>query len=541
MIWLYRTGAKLLVPAACLAFAASAFAACAGPQNLLAQLRAHPTTDNAVLLGSWYASHRQFPCAVQTFRDGLKREPQSAQLRYLEGLALLGSERKAEAIGALREATRLEPGVMKPHLLLASLYDESGKLAEGEEQWRAALAIDPKAIPALEGLSANLLVRKDYAAVIALLGPAPRTERLAINLSKALGILDYLEEASRVLNEAIKLNPHSIDLSEALTVVLVKMRHYDEAIAVVHDEAKDHPDNLDVQLSLLRILVLTNHFDPARPLVPKLLAARPHDSEVLYLVGIVNRAVGDNDKAKQYLEQSVAINPEFFNSQYNLGMVLVIRREFAEAKQHLEKAIELDTPVPEVHFELAKALKGLGDSEGATREMKVYQKLKKDDETALEAASAAAQGDKEIEDGKPQEAIRHYREAADGAPNNAVYKYKVSIALKAAGDLPAEKAALQEALTLDPKLAGAHNELGYLLSKDGDVEGAIQQFRMAVDSAPAWTDAWINLAAELATGTHFSEARRAVGKALALDPGNEQAKELRDQLERDPAAKKELP
>ena len=28
------------------------------------QAEAHPTTDNAVVLGSWYASHKQFDCAV---------------------------------------------------------------------------------------------------------------------------------------------------------------------------------------------------------------------------------------------------------------------------------------------------------------------------------------------------------------------------------------------------------------------------------------------------------------------------------------------
>jgi hypothetical protein len=53
---------------ACLAFAVAAHAACTAPQELTAKLRAQPTTENAIQLGSWFAAHKQFDCAVDTFR-----------------------------------------------------------------------------------------------------------------------------------------------------------------------------------------------------------------------------------------------------------------------------------------------------------------------------------------------------------------------------------------------------------------------------------------------------------------------------------------
>jgi tetratricopeptide (TPR) repeat protein len=536
MISLRRTGRKWLLRAACVLFAGTAHASCIGPQALAAQFRAHPSTENAVLLGSWFASQKQFPCAVETFRKARKADPQSAQLDYLEGLALLGEGNAPEALPLIKESIRLEPQVIKPHLVLASLYAQSGDHTQAEEQWRQALAIDPASEAALEGLSGDLLAREDYAGVIALLRTAPRTERLAINLARALGIYDYLDDAAKVLTEAMQLSPHSLDLPKAMTVVLVKMRHYGEAIDLVQATADAHPDDVDAHVELFRILVLTNHFDRARPLAPRLLALRPHDSEVLYLCGIVDRAVGDNVQAKAHLQAAVAIDPNFFNSRYNLGMVLVLLHEWEEARENLEKAIALDTPVPEVHFELAKALKGLGETERATQEMKLYQQLKKADETALEAAAAAAQGDKDLEDGKLDSAAQHYREAVATVPANAVYKYKLSIALRQAGDMAGERAQLEEAIKADPRLAGAQNELGYLLAREGNAEAALEHFRMAIQAAPAWTEAWINLAGELAAVGHFSEARDAVAKALSLDPTNADARELSEQLARDPAA-----
>jgi Flp pilus assembly protein TadD len=67
----------------------------------------------------------------------------------------------------------------------------------------------------------------------------------------------------------------------------------------------------------------------------------------------------------------------------------------------------------------------------------------------------------------------------------------------------------------------------------------VEHFRLAVQSAPAWTEAWVNLAAELAVLARFSEAREAVSKALSLDPANSDARALSDQLARDPAAQQQ--
>ena len=76
---------------ACLGLAATAHADCNGPQVLTAALRAHPTTKNAVQLADWFGSHNQFECAVTTLRAAEKKDPNSAQLHYLEALALVGA------------------------------------------------------------------------------------------------------------------------------------------------------------------------------------------------------------------------------------------------------------------------------------------------------------------------------------------------------------------------------------------------------------------------------------------------------------------
>jgi tetratricopeptide (TPR) repeat protein len=109
------------------------------------------------------------------------------------------------------------------------------------------------------------------------------------------------------------------------------------------------------------------------------------------------------------------------------------------------------------------------------------------------------------------------------------------------GDLDSERTQLEAAVKLDPQLASAQKELGYVLARSGDAAGAVEHFQLAVQSAPGWVDAWINLAAELAIEAQFPEARKAVEMALRLDPDNPQARALSKRIAEDPAAQQAHP
>lgn len=536
-----RNGVLVLAGLYFSSFSWAAGAVCKAPPDLDAKFRAHPTTENALALGNWYGSRQQYDCAAETFRVALKTAPKSAQLHYLEGMALAGSKHTAEAIEALQKSAQLDTKALPPHLLLATLYQQDGQSAEAEQQWKQALAIDPRSEVALEGLSDLLLDRKDYVDVVGLLQHAPRTEKLAINLSKAFGLLNYLDQASDVLNDALKLAPNSVPLASAMTVVLFKQTRYEEAIKLLQFTVQKNPGNQQAEVELFRALVLTSHINLARTMASKLLAERPHDPQVLYLAGIVDRSVGQYDVAKAHLEEAVSLEPEFFYSRYNLGMVLNFLHEWKEAKENLEKALALGDTQAETHFELAKALRGLGETEEATHQIQIYQAQRKLEEAKLEAAMNVAQADKDLTAGNVQEAILKYRSACEEVQDSATYKYKLAQALHQANDTEGERAQLEAAVKLDPKLAGAQKELGYLLARAGDATGAIEHFKLAVEAAPAWTEAWVNLAGELAEDGQFDDARKAAAMALRLDPQNEQVRALNDQLARDPNAQQAKP
>lgn len=534
-------GPPSLLLAAVLGCAGTAHAVCNGPQAMVAKMRAHPGAEAAVPLGSWYADHQQFACAADVFRAGLKATPRSAQLHYLLGLSLIASKHPAEALPELEQATALDPGAIKPHLLLASLYQGKGDGTGAEREWRRALEIDSKSEPALEGLTGLLMAHKDYAGVIQLLENAPRSEGLTIALARAYGLLNYPAQAARVLDEAMQQHPDSLPLQEAMVVALVKQRKHEDAIKLARVMVQKHPGNMDAEMDLFRLLVLAEHLDEARALGPKLLAARPRDPEVLYLNGLMQRSAGNYDEAAKLLQQAATLQPNLVNLHFELGNTLVILKQWQQAKDEYEKALAGGDAQPELHAGMAKALRGLGDMDGARQEMLKYQEMKKADEARLEAAESVAQGDDALQAGKAAEAVSHYRDALTNQPNSANYHYKLALALERTGDSAGVRSELERALAINPALPGAQNALGYLLSRSGDAEAAVQHFRAATDAAPGWPEAWINLAAELAITGNFADARQAAARALELDPHNQQAKELSDQLARDPRAQVKRP
>ena len=523
-VMLLRAGWAL---AACLGWFPDARAACVGPQPLEAKLAAHPDADLYSQLGEWFGDHRQYGCAVEAFRAGLQLEPGSARLAYLLGLSLYTSGDAEGALSPLEQSVQLMPDVLKPHLILAAALNQLDRHEEAEAEWQAALKIDPHSTIALDGISKALIADGDYGSVIGLLGSAPYNQDLALDLALAYGKSGMLDQASQALTQALHRSPNSLPVTSALVTVLIKQTRYQEASQLAEKTAQLHPQDLEAQRLYLRVLVLNDSTAKARPLGRHLLARAPHDPDLLYLNGIIESEAGQYAAARSHLEESVARNPTYYNAHYNLGIVLAQLKDFPGAKEQLERALALGAVEPEVHFKLATVLRNLGDTKRAEEELKFYQQESKARTERTLATHTAEQAALEKD---PQKAVALYRQAVEATPENPQLLFKLAMALDRVGDTAAERTTLEQAIKIDPGLAIAQNQLGYLDSVGGDAASAEQHFRLALQAVPGYVQAWVSLAATLGMETRFPEAQEAVGNALRLDPQNTQALQLRQDL-----------
>jgi superkiller protein 3 len=403
------------------------------------------------------------------------------------------------------------------------------KTAEGEAEWRAALAIDPESAVALDSLSQHLVDQKDYSSVIALLdkpGKEPvRTPVQSLNLGVAYAGRVELDKAAKVLHEGLNNNPDSLAIANELAVVLLLLARDEEAYAVFDLALAKHPDDQPTQILYLHALV-SSHSEKAPDLARKLLAAYPDQWEVLYLVAVLESREADFEHARAHLERSIALHPGYYQSHDELGNILAKQGDLPGAREHLEKAIALGDNQAEVQYDLAKVLQRLGDTAQAQEKLRIYQQLKKTRSDNAQAAGKAEVGDQAMAAGNPAQAASLYKEALESDPDEPLLYYKLSRALDKTNDITGEKAALQRAIQLNPNLAEAQDQMGFLAARDGDLTQAEGYFRAAVRASPSYVAAWINLAATLASEEKWQDAKQALGRALEIDPDNAQAREL---------------
>jgi Flp pilus assembly protein TadD len=341
--------------------------------------------------------------------------------------------------------------------------------------------------------------------------------------------------AFQTYTHAIHLYPSSAGLTNALVLFLASHNQLDDAYRLASTFATRYPRDPEAQKVYLRVLVATNDANTASPLARKLLAAAPHDSELLYLNGVLERKAGDDTAARAHLQQSIALTPKFAESHYNLALVLENLHESASAKEQFDQAIALGVNEPEVHLELSKTLRTLGETTAADQQMQIYQQTLQASANREIAAAKTADADQALTAGDAAKAVSLYREALEATPASstqdaAALQYKLSVALARSGDVNGERAAVEQAVQLDPGLAVAQHQLGYLIYSSGDYGTAAKHFQLAVQDDPSFTQAWISLAATLAATSQFAEARDAAAHALRLDPHNPQALELKQRL-----------
>jgi Tfp pilus assembly protein PilF/peroxiredoxin len=122
-----------------------------------------------------------------------------------------------------------------------------------------------------------------------------------------------------------------------------------------------------------------------------------------------------------------------------------------------------------------------------------------------------------LDQGLEAAAIVAFERAAQANPSASTL-YRLGTLLAKSGEPQRARAAFERALTLEPGLSEANNDLGALLAQSGNVTAAIERFRAALASTPDYPDALNNLGYALLLSGHDEEARALYEKAIALQP-----------------------
>lgn len=256
--------------------------------------------------------------------------------------------------------------LQKPHLEMASKFDQLHQLPKAEAEWRAVLAIDPESPVALEGLSRDLLMEGNYAETIALLeDPAligQRTPLQIVNLGLAYAGTEKLDQSVSTLRDGLNTYPDSILLADHLAELLIQLGREAEAATLLKVALAKHPEDLGARLLYFRDLIGTNT-EEAEALGRSLLASFASNWEVQYLNGVLDTKLGRLQQGRMHLEQSVRLNQNSAASHAALALVLAQLRDFPRAREQQQKAIVLGDNSEEVKMTLSKLREYLNGAE----------------------------------------------------------------------------------------------------------------------------------------------------------------------------------
>jgi len=153
----------------------------------------------------------------------------------------------------------------------------------------------------------------------------------------------------------------------------------------------------------------------------------------------------------------------------------------------------------------------------------------RDDESVFAQAIAATGGNTLAHDklghlrqlqGRPEEAVEHYREVLRARPTLATAHVNLGTALQQQGDLVGARASYRRALELDPETANAWSNLGVLLAGEGRHQEAEEHFARSLERSPRKAGVLVAAALnDLGRGDRRSAASR-FRRAAGLDPGS---------------------
>jgi tetratricopeptide (TPR) repeat protein len=166
------------------------------------------------------------------------------------------------------------------HLNLGLLKTRRQQLGEAEAEYRTALHLDPKFVPAMVNLA---------------------------DLDRQRG---QDKEGAELLRAAIAIEPNNAAINHSLGLLLVRQRNYTEALPLLRDAAKLDPDN--ARYAYVFAVALNSSGSPAE--AKELLARthKQHPTDLNVLLGLIafERDSGDVAAALGHAQEFAALEPQ---------------------------------------------------------------------------------------------------------------------------------------------------------------------------------------------------------------------------------------
>lgn len=305
--------------------------------------RFRPKAEVLANLGALLARRENYDEAIRRYREALKLDPTLAPLHLNLGLAYLKQTQPAPAVAEFDLFLQAQPAHRQAMQLRAMALLESERYADAERQYRALLPSTDVTVAL--GLATTLLRQNRIDEARSVLDPV-LSQSASAEAQLVLGQLLLQEgrsdEALRALEDARRLNPAIPQLRIALGSALWRQRKTSEAIREWREELEAYPGSFEAAYMLGSALSLREETRPeAEALLRKALRARPRNAKANFQLAKLVWQKSKSAEVLPFLERAIQSDPELREAFFLHGTVLQSLGRKTEAARSFARVKEL--------------------------------------------------------------------------------------------------------------------------------------------------------------------------------------------------------
>lgn len=233
---------------------------------------------------------------------------------------VLESKNPDEAATAYREAAKLAPGDLEPHLAAGLFFEKQNRFADAEREYQQALDLDPKSVEGMAGL-VNVYTK---------------TQRMP--------------EVEKMLRRYLEINPQNQTAHLQLGRVLAIRGDTAGARAEYEIVLKADPADFEAQRELAALDLSANRYQEAAHRYQALVAKRPGDAELHFALGSALLHTYDFLGAQQALMEAVKLKPDFGEAYGDLALAASENKQYELAIRALDARAKYLPETPGTYF-----------------------------------------------------------------------------------------------------------------------------------------------------------------------------------------------
>jgi tetratricopeptide (TPR) repeat protein len=271
--------------------------------------------------------------------------------------------------------------------------------------------------------------------------------------------------------------------------------------------------------------IKANDFKSAKGALEQALAKNPKNGTASYYLGVALENLGDKPGAEQKYKDAMSNAPDLVEAAINLGALYLDQSKWDDAIAVTQKGLAKRSDDPALHANMAMALRGKGDKEGAAVEYEKAVKVVGDNPDLR-----YAYGELLLQMGNKPKAAIELKGALAAAGSNRALLASIGRLLGSAGAFADCVAALDKAISVGDN-AELRVRRGLCRHSMKDESGAKSDFEAAIKADPKFGPAHYYLGESLLAAGESAKAAKEFDAAATAAPQSELGKKAKAQAE----------